>query len=339
VSAGATDSAACSTSTNSPRSTLATISGACLNAAPRSCAWPGDAQRPDPQRPLLVAALVGSSRGTFEKRESSSWDLRAQPRRDGRRSGRGDGSGPRRRRRDSRRAPARLRADAGRPVPHLIRRAALAAAARPLRSGRALQRAAALQLGRRGPTAGGRLRRPPPPRTASRLDDAHTLRAGRAGARRLPALAPARAPDPPRAARRARRMAARRRPAIRERPAGHAAHNHTRAPASAIAHGVNRDTNASRAGSHRARAARPHAEHPSCRLPVVRGRPRAGEADTPTGSDKRCSSLSHRCGGRSATATCVPGAGRSSATGSTRCRSRSSVNRPTRALRSTGRRR
>jgi hypothetical protein len=53
-----------------------------------------------------------------------------------------------------------------------------------------------------------RPRRPAPGRTASRLDDARPLRAGRAGARRLPALGPAGVPDAPRAAhRRARRVA------------------------------------------------------------------------------------------------------------------------------------
>jgi hypothetical protein len=71
-----------------------------------------------------------------------------------------------------------------------------------------LQREPALQLGRGGRTAGRRLRRPASGRTASRLDDARSLRAGRRGARRLPTLVPARVPDPPRAAHpRARRVA------------------------------------------------------------------------------------------------------------------------------------
>jgi hypothetical protein len=66
-------------------------------------------------------------------------------------------------RRWSRRAPRAPRfsprtrttpVDAGRPVPHVLLRAALAGAARALRSRGALQRAAAVQLGRGGRTAG-----------------------------------------------------------------------------------------------------------------------------------------------------------------------------------------
>src|ERR687891_576705 len=132
----------------------------------------------------------------------------ARPRRDGRRAGRSDGDGARRGRGDSRRAPARLRADAGRPLPDVLLRAALAGAARALRSCGALQRGKAVRLGRGGRTAGSRLRRPAPGREPSRLDDARSLRAARGGARRLPALVPPRVPDPPRAAHpRARRVA------------------------------------------------------------------------------------------------------------------------------------
>jgi hypothetical protein len=95
-----------------------------------------------------------------------------------------------------------------RPVPHLLLRAALAGAARARQSRRALQRAAAVRLGRGGRTAGRRLRRPAPGRPAARLDDARSLRARRGGARRLPTLVPARVPDAPRTAdRRARRVA------------------------------------------------------------------------------------------------------------------------------------
>jgi hypothetical protein len=90
------------------------------------------------------------------------------------------------------RAPARLRADTGRPVSHLLLRAALAGAAGARGSGGALQRAEAVRLGRGGGTAGRRLRRPAPGRPPSRLDDTRSLRAGGGGARRLPALVPAR---------------------------------------------------------------------------------------------------------------------------------------------------
>src|SRR5918995_671388 len=65
----------------------------------------------------------------------------AQPRRHGRWAGRCDGDGAHSGRGDSRRPPARLRADADRPVPTVLLRAVPAGAARALRSRGALQRA------------------------------------------------------------------------------------------------------------------------------------------------------------------------------------------------------
>jgi hypothetical protein len=117
-----------------------------------------------------------------------------------------DDGPPRRCRRRARRrgrargvAPARPRADAGGAVPNAPFRAALARAARAVRSRRAFQRGAAVRLGGGGGAAGRRVRRPAPARTASRLDDARSLRAGRGGAGRLSALAPTGVPDAPRA--------------------------------------------------------------------------------------------------------------------------------------------